>query len=62
MKSFRITLRAARDTDDATAIRALRAVLKLAWRRFRLRTIDVHEIPDQDHPDRGRAGAARRER
>jgi hypothetical protein len=55
MKTFRVTLRAARGADDATAIRALRAVLKLAWRRFRFRAVDVHEIPDPpDDPARTR--------
>jgi hypothetical protein len=34
MKIFQITLRAPRDANDATAVRALRPVLKLAWRRF----------------------------
>jgi hypothetical protein len=47
-KIFLITLRAA---DDATAIRALRAILILAWRRFGLRCISAHEIPDRDSPD-----------
>jgi hypothetical protein len=47
--TFRVTLCAARGADDATAIRALRAILKIAWRRFGLRAVDVHEI--RDPPD-----------
>jgi hypothetical protein len=46
-KTFQITLCAARGTDDVAAIRALRAILKLAWRRFGLRAVDVREIPDR---------------
>jgi hypothetical protein len=46
MKTFRLTLRAGRGTDDATAIRGLRAVLKMAWRRYRLRVVDAREISD----------------
>ena len=30
---FQVTLLAARGADEATAIRGLRAVLKMAWRR-----------------------------
>jgi hypothetical protein len=53
MKTFHITLRAPRDADNASAVRALRAVLKVAWRRFRLRAVDVREIPDPpDDPRR----------
>jgi hypothetical protein len=54
MKIFQITLRAPRDANDASAVRALRAILKIAWRRFRLRAVDVHEIiPDRpDDPAR----------
>jgi hypothetical protein len=48
VKTFQITLRAPRDADDATAIRALRAILKIAWRRFRLRAVDVRQIPDRE--------------
>jgi hypothetical protein len=51
MKTFVVTLCAARGTDDATAIRALRAILKIAWRRFRLRTIDAREVLDRASPD-----------
>jgi hypothetical protein len=39
-KIFLITLRAA---DDASAVRALRWLLKTAWRRFGLRAVDVRE-------------------
>jgi hypothetical protein len=46
MKIFQITFCAARGTDDATAIRGLRAVLKMAWRRWRLRAVDIREVPD----------------
>jgi hypothetical protein len=51
MKTFRVTLRAGRGTDDATAIRGLRSILKIAWRRFQLRAIDVREIRDRASPD-----------
>jgi hypothetical protein len=44
VKTFQITLRAPRDADDATAVRALRSILKLAWRRFRLRAVDVRVL------------------
>jgi hypothetical protein len=50
---FQVTLLAARDADDATAIRALRAILKLAWRRFGLRVVDAREVldpPDDPRP------------
>jgi hypothetical protein len=52
---FRVTLLAARDADDATAVRALRAILKVAWRRFGLRAVDVREVLDRsDDPARTR--------
>jgi hypothetical protein len=61
VKTFRVTLRAPRDADDTTAVRALRAILKLAWRRFQLRAVDVHEIPDPpDNPARTPHGARTR--
>jgi hypothetical protein len=47
-KIFLITLRAA---DDEAATRGLRAVLKMAWRRFGLRCLDAHEILDPPPPD-----------
>jgi hypothetical protein len=53
MKTFQVMLRAPRDADDATAIRALRAILKIAWRRYRLCCISAHEVPDPpDDPGR----------
>ena len=36
---------------EGLATRALRAVLKFAWRRFNLRAIDAREIPDRASPD-----------
>jgi hypothetical protein len=44
---FKLTLRAERGTDDATAIRALNAVLKFAEKRFGLRAVHVRE---HEHP------------
>jgi hypothetical protein len=57
MKTFRVTLRAPRDADDAAAVRALRAILKLAWRRFQLRAVDVHEVSTGAAPDEPSAAA-----
>jgi hypothetical protein len=56
MKTFRVTLRAPRDADDATAVRALRAILKIAGRRFRLRVIDAREISDPTMAAKGTHG------
>jgi hypothetical protein len=47
-KIFLITLRAA---DDATAIHALRALLKILLRRYGFKCLDAHEIPDRASPD-----------
>jgi hypothetical protein len=50
---FQITLRAAPGADDAAVVRGLRAILKIAWRRYRLRAVDVREILDRpDDPRR----------
>jgi hypothetical protein len=49
--TFVVTFRATPGADDATGIRALRAVLKFAWRRFNLRAIDAREILDRASPD-----------
>jgi hypothetical protein len=51
MKIFQVTLCAARGADDEAAIRALRSILKVAWRRFQLRAVDVREISDRASPD-----------
>jgi hypothetical protein len=40
---FSLVLRAERVTDDATAIRAINAVLKFAEKRFGLRAVHVRE-------------------
>jgi hypothetical protein len=47
-----LTLLAAR--NDATTIRGLRAILKLAWRRYRFRCLDLREVHDRASPDEPR--------
>jgi hypothetical protein len=61
--TFVVTFCATSGANDASAIRALRAVLKFALRRFNLKCVDAREIPDQaaspDHPARTPAPAQR---
>jgi hypothetical protein len=52
VKTFQITLRAPRDADDASAVRALRAILKISWRRFQFRCLDVRVLDPPDDPAR----------
>jgi hypothetical protein len=43
---FQVLL-AGQGIDDEAAIRGLRAILKIAWRRYRLRAISAVEVHDQ---------------
>ena len=57
MATLKITLRS-RDGDDC--IRALRAALKILWRRHQLRCLDARKIKDQDNVDRTNENRRRR--